>query len=161
MKKKYRRKKKPPTEKSEASKWQSRYIRIKACIETSNKIPSMSPKDLIAQCYTCDKFVSISKIGGMQMGHFKSRGSGGGSGTYFNEDNIRPQCGSCNAFEGGKPEEFERRLVSELGQAVVDRLKVLHKLPSPYGPRDYIGLILYYKTEVQKLLEETGIRKWW
>ncbi len=155
-----RKKKKQPTEKSEASKWQSRYIRIKACIETSQKIPSMSPKDLIAQCYTCGKFVSVSKKGGMQMGHFKPRGSGGGSGTYFNEDNIRPQCGSCNAFEGGKPEEFEKRLIIEIGQKEVAKLEILHLLPSPYGPRDFPGLTLHYKAEVEKLLEETGIKKW-
>ena len=97
----------------------------------------------------------------MQMGHFKPRGSKGGSGTYFNENNLRPQCGSCNAFEGGKTEEYEAKLVIEIGQESVDKLKVLHKLPSPYGPRDYPGLTLYYKAKVQKLLEETGIRKWW
>lgn len=158
---KFKRKKKPKTPKSIAWDWMSRWVRIKAVIETCDFIPSLSPKDLIAECYTCGKLASVRKRGGIQAGHWKPRSSGGGSGTYFDERNIRPQCGSCNGFEGGKSEEFRANLVKEYNEETVLELERLHRLPSRWGPREYPGLILYYKAEVEKLLKKTGIRKWW
>ena len=158
---KWRRKPKKKTDKQIAWDWMSRWVRITAVIETCEQIPTLSPLDLIAQCCTCGKLSSVRKKGGIQAGHYKARGIGGGSGTYFDERNIGPQCGSCNGFEGGRPEKFREYLVEKYDEETVQDLERLHKLPSRWGPRQYPGLILHYKVEVSRLLEETGIKKWW
>jgi hypothetical protein len=80
---------------------------------------------------------------------------------YFDERAIRLQCAKCNGFEGGRYEEFREGLVNEYGEETVKELEKLHKLPSRWGPKEYPGLIEYYKDETERLLKETGIRKWW
>ncbi len=156
-----RRKAKKKGPKQTASDWQSRWVRITAVIETCTKFPELSPKDLIAQCCTCGKLTSVSRRGGIQCGHWKPRSSGGSSGTYFDERNIGPQCGNCNGFGGGETDKFRAYIVKKYDEDVAQELERLHLLPSRWGPREYPGLTLYYKTEVEKLLKETGIRKWW
>ena len=56
----------------------------------------------------------------MQNGHYISRSY---LATRFDENNCRPQCVGCNVFGGGKPFEFEERLVKEIGREKVDDLK--------------------------------------
>ncbi len=161
MARKFKRKKKPKTPKSIAWDWMSRWVRLTAVIETCDKFPSLSPKDLIAQCCTCGKLASVRKKGGIQAGHWQPRGSGGGSGTYFHECNVGPQCGQCNGFEGGKPEEFKAYLIKRHNKIIVQELESMHKLPSRWGSREYPGLTLYYREKVEQILKETGARKWW
>ncbi len=152
--------KKVKTPKSIAWDWMSRWVRLKAVIETSKKF-GFDSRDALAQCYTCGKFVGITRRGGGQAGHFKTRGQGGSSGLYFDDRAIRLQCATCNSFEQGRPKEFREGLVNEYSEETVQELERLHSLPSRWGPREYQGLSLYYETETKKLLEETGITKWW
>jgi hypothetical protein len=161
MRYKRRYKKKGKTQKQIAWDWMSRWVRLKAVIETCENNPTLSPDFMLAECYTCGALCNIKKKGGGQAGHFRSRGHGGSSGLYFDERAIRLQCAKCNGFDGGRPQEFREQLVREYGEETVRELERLHKLPSRWGPREYPGLILYYKAETQKLLEETGIQKWW
>ncbi len=154
---KHKRRKKKITPKSIAWDWMSRYIRLSAVVALSKKL-DFDPADRLGECYTCGK---ISDVKYMDAGHFKSRDIGGSSGLYFDERAIRLQCKQCNAHKQGCPTEFRERLVKEYGEATVLELEQIHRLPARWGPREFPGLILYYQAEVKKLLEETGIRKWW
>lgn len=152
-----RRKKQPKTEKSIAWDWMSRWVRLTAVVILSNK-RGFDPYDRLGECYTCGKIGDVAYGDG---GHFKSRDIGGSSGLYFDERAIRFQCKQCNSQRQGAPTEFREGLVNEYDEATVQELERLHKLPARWRPRDFPGLILYYKAEVRKLLEETGIKPWW
>ncbi len=158
IKYKIARKKGPKTNKEKAWDWMSRWVRLTAVVTLSEKI-GCDPYDRLGECYTCG---TIKDVAYMDGGHFKSREMGGASGLYFDERAIRVQCKQkCNAFGQGKPTEFRANLVKEYDEKIVVELERLHRLPSRWGPREYPGLILYYKSEVEKLLKEHGIRKWW
>lgn len=137
--------------------WMSRWVRLIAVVALSKK-RLFDPYDRMGECYTCGK---IGDVKYMDAGHFKSRDIGGSSGLYFDERAIRLQCKQCNAHRQGCPTEFREGLVKEYGEATVIELEQLHRLPSRWGPREFPGLIIFYKAEVKKLLEETGIVKWW
>lgn len=156
--KRFRRKPKCKTIKDVAWDWMSRWVRIKAAISLAERWGS-DPAERVGECYTCGVIKDVAYMDG---GHFKSREMGGASGLYFDERAIRVQCKQkCNAFGQGKPTEFRANLVKEYNEETVLELERLHRLPSRWGSREYPGLILHYKAEVKKLLEETGIRKWW
>lgn len=143
-----------------AWEWMSRAVRLQGVIDTAKKFGT-DTRDAIAECYTCGALVSINRKGGGQAGHFRSRGHGGGSGLYFDARAVRVQCAKCNAWHQGKPDEFREGLVKEYGEKTVRELERFHKLPSRWGPHEYPGLIEYWKAETMRLLELTGIRKWW
>src|SRR4030042_5187071 len=107
--------------------WCSRYIRIRD-----------SNADY-GHCYTCGAMVPIKYA---QSGHFKSRGIGGNSGIYFDERAIHLQCKQCNAFEQGKPEEYEDHLIFDYGPEVVTELKLKHKT-NRYTLMDLVGLEMF------------------
>lgn len=137
--------------------WMSRWVRLSAVVSLSKKM-GFDPYDRLGECYTCGK---IRDVKYMDAGHFKSRDFGGSSGLYFDERAIRLQCKNCNAHRQGAPTEFREGLVKEYGEAGVIELEQIHRMPSRWGPREFPGLILFYKAEVKKLLDETGIVKWW
>lgn len=161
----YRRKKKKrkgKTPKQIAWQWMSRAVRIKGVIETCERIKSLSVKDCIAECYTCGALVNITKgKHGGQAGHYRSRGSGGSSGIYFDERAVKVQCCICNAFRQGRPDEFREHLIRDYGEKVVDELDILHKLPARWQAKHYPALAIYWEQETLRLLEKTGINKWW
>jgi len=144
------------TPKKIASDWMSRAIRLKAMMDFRKKF--VDPDAECVECITCGRIIHIKKA---DMGHWQGRGSGGGSGTYFDERNVGAQCKRCNGFEGGRTDEFEAYIAKKYGKDTAEDLKIRHKLPSPYRARDYPGLILYWKERTERLLKETGIEKWW
>lgn len=152
-----KRRKKVKTAKSVAWDWMSRRVRLLAVVALSKKL-GFDPYDRIGECYTCGKMGDVKY---MDAGHFKSRDIGGSSGLYFDERAIRLQCKRCNAHKQGCPTEFRAGLVKEYCEADVLNLEQIHRLPSRWGPREFLGLTLHYKTEVELLLKETGIRAWW
>ena len=72
-------------------------------------------------CFTCDKSIKIGTID-CQAGHFISRSY---SPVKYDENNVRPQCSTCNGYGNGKPIEFERRLKLEIGDDTVEMLKTM------------------------------------
>ena len=136
--------------KTETDKWCSRYIRMKAACE-------LNPIERLGRCYTCGV---VKDVAYMDSGHYKSRGSRGHSGLYFDERCIRLQCKRCNGFEGGKPAEFREGLVREYGEDVVQELERLHLVKS-YTEREIYGLGIYFRSEVARMIAEQGVRPWW
>ena len=111
--------------KAETDLWCSRYVRIKAACD-------LDPVQRLGRCFTCG---AVKDVKNMDSGHYKSRGSGGSSGLYFDVRAIRLQCKRCNGFEQGRPAEFRDGLVAQYGEAIVEHLEILHKVRvySPEG----------------------------
>jgi hypothetical protein len=156
--KKQAKKPKSKTPKQKASLAQSRYIRLKAAIEYCRKIgvplsQFNRPEDIIAKCSTCNAVKSWIR---MDMGHCIGRGSGGGSGVYFNEDNLDIQCKPCNGFYGGRRNEFEQHLKDKHGGGIMEELERLN-MTHRYSSTEYPILELYYKQEYKRLVKEIGI----
>ncbi len=92
-----------------ADKWFSWYIRLKYSFEQGG--------ELFCKCYTCGRIHGIKDI---ELGHFQRRGY---LTTRYDENNGRPQCTYCNRYHSGEPEKFELKLIKDVGQKEVDRLK--------------------------------------
>ncbi len=71
----------------------------------------------VAQCYTCDKKLPITK---MHCGHFIPRHY---LATRWEEDNCRPQCVGCNLYGNGQILDFEEHLIKDIGLEKVQELK--------------------------------------
>lgn len=98
------------------------------------------------RCYTCDKPI---QVGGNDCdgGHFIPRTY---SPTKYDEDNVRPQCSSCNQYHEGKPVEFERRLKLEIGDDAVANLKLRSTEPWKWNRPDMVEQVKHYKALVSE-----------
>ena len=144
-------------QKKETDRWCSRYIRLRDAILFYKGRGHTMPAGDYVECYTCGKLVETKYS---QSGHWKSRGSGGHSGIYFDERAIHAQCVSCNGFTQGAPAEYSAHMLEDYGQAVLDELEIKHKV-GRYTLSDLIGLQWYFKSEVERICQEYGIVKWW
>ncbi len=142
------------TPKSKASKAFSRYIRLRDALAYCEKMgidtsQFTRPEDIIGTCCTCGTVKSWIR---MDAGHFKGRGIGGGSGTYFDERNVHLQCKRCNGFEGGRVQDYEKFIIEKYGQLVLDELNLKHHIPGKAGSVELQILEQYYKEEYKRLL---------
>jgi len=71
----------------------------------------------LVQCISCGSLVPIASI---QGGHFISRQN---RATEVEEDNIHPQCATCNVLKKGNYLAYEYALKAKYGNAYVERLK--------------------------------------
>jgi hypothetical protein len=128
-------------------RWCAKYIKTRDSLED---YPESHDLDLV-RCRTCGKWLK-TKSREAQAGHFLSRGIGGSSGIYFDERGLAIQCYQCNCFKQGSPEEFEKYLLKKYGQEIIDELKIKDKTHT-YSLMELEGLLLYYKQEYKKLVE--------
>ena len=144
-------------QKKSTDKWCSRYVRLRDSIEFfKGRGTTTTPGELV-ECYTCGKLIETKYA---QSGHWKSRGIGGQSGIYFDVRAIHAQCSQCNAFKQGSPKEYTQRMLEDYGQEVLDELELKHKVGS-YSLMQLVGLEMLFKAEVEKMLQEYHILKWW
>lgn len=74
-------------------------------------------------CITCGKVLKWdSGIKGMHCGHFLASRC---NSILFEEDNVAPQCQSCNYYRSGEPQKFRLWMLSVRGEEVVERLERL------------------------------------
>lgn len=97
-----------------------------------------------APCFTCDERLPWQEL---QAGHFIRRQH---SSVRFHEDNVRPQCRSCNEFRDGMEHSFEERLRDELGDEEVDDLIELGRREEQYTEAWYRERTRYYRGQVAK-----------
>ncbi len=95
-------------------------------------------------CFTCDKPVKIGTAE-CQAGHFISRSY---SPVKYDEDNVRPQCSTCNGYGNGKPIEFERRLKLQIGDDKVELLKATATNRWKWDKLILIDMIQNYKEQL-------------
>lgn len=101
-------------------------------------------------CFTCDK-VLFWKKDGMQNGHFISRGN---NTLRFSEKNCRPQCLSCNVFKKGNYIEYTLRLISEIGEDEVQKLREQGKENLQFTEKDLQEIIDTYTRKLDLLKSE-------
>jgi hypothetical protein len=80
-----------------------------------------SDYDGYCQCVTCGK---RDKWQNMQDGHYFSRSN---SGTFFDIRNNHVQCVRCNVLLKGNYIEYNKFMLKEYGQKVIDQLEYLSK----------------------------------
>lgn len=75
-------------------------------------------KSLGGRCYTCDKLFPYEKL---VAGHFIEKR--GNANTYFDLDNLRPQCQwYCNRMGGGRKDIYANNLIKEKGPKIIEDL---------------------------------------
>lgn len=104
------------------------------------------------ECYTCGK---RSYWLYLECGHFMSRQN---MSTRFEEQGCRPQCDHCNCALKGNLKKFKRKLISEIGLEEVLRIEKLAKQTKKWGRSEMEEQIWYYKTEVQRMGRDKGIK---
>jgi hypothetical protein len=109
----------------------------------------------LVQCFTCGK-VGHYKTGGMQNGHFQSRKH---LATRFSEDgNCEVQCIKCNIFDSGQQYIFSLRLDEKYGEGRAQELQYLARTTLKISRVEYEEKISYYKSLVEKLLKDKGLK---
>ena len=152
-------KKRGKTQKEKASTACSRYIRLRDAIAYCDKhsidlSQFNHPEDVIGQCCTCGAVKSWIR---MDAGHYKGRGLGGSSGTYFDERNIHLQCKPCNAWEGGKPEEHAEHIKKKYGQAVLDDIRLKCHIPLDSRDLPMQAMEIFYQRKYDELVTDYGL----
>ena len=142
------------TLKQKAWDWCSKYIRLRDAIEFCNRrgidIGQMvRPDDILGECCTCGA-IKVWKY--MDAGHWKGRGLGGGSGTYFDERNINLQCKICNGFRGGMAKEHEEYIREKYGQVVVCELERKHYSRLDMQDIAMLAMEIFYKRKYKDLI---------
>lgn len=72
-------------------------------------------------CITCGSTPEQRYGGGIDAGHYRSRGSAGH--LRFNILNIHLQCKQCNLFGSGNAVEYRIELIKRIGLELVERLE--------------------------------------
>ncbi len=144
-----------PNYKKKASTAMSRYIRLRDALEYCKEhgidlSQFNRPEDIIGKCCTCGKVKSWIR---MDMGHWKGRGLGGGSGTYFDSRNCHLQCKRCNGFEGGRPTEYGEFILDKYGQDVFDELTLKHRIPLNSKDLAMKAMEIHYKQKYDELIK--------
>lgn len=134
----------------------SKYCRLRDAIAYCKKCgidigQFVRPEDIIGACCTCGAIKSWIR---MEAGHFKGRGLGGGSGTYFDERNVNLQCKQCNAFRQGAYAEYETFLVDKYGPDIVEALTRKHVLPIDMRDLAMKATKQYYDNKYKELIRE-------
>ena len=88
----------------------------------------------------------------MDAGHYKGRGLGGGSGTYFDERNVHAQSKDCNAFKQGAPQEYETFLIDKYGPEIIEELTRKHVLQIDMRPLAMVATEQFFKEKYAELI---------
>ena len=97
----------------------------------------------IVKCVTCSNKTHWK---GVDCGHWLSRSY---LSTRFEETNVAAQCKRCNAWFGGRPDDFERFIAAKHGKEEVERLRALKHQSIKRTTSDYEELI----SELQEKLK--------
>ena len=127
--------------KKELDKWFSLYIRLRAASDTG-----------VAVCFTCGKMAHYKTL---QNGHFQSRRF---MATRFDEENCQVQCVKCNMYSQGEQYKFGLALDSKYGEGTAEELEQISRSILKISRVEYEEKIVYYKSLVEKLKKEKGIK---
>lgn len=115
----------------------SKYIRLKDADSLGN-----------VKCYTCGVVKQWQKDG-MQAGHFMSRKH---TVTRWDEQNVKPQCYTCNCHYYGRQYEFGLHLNKEYGAGTSEALLQKSRQTKKNTIIDLQDLIDTYKQKFNSLL---------
>jgi len=114
----------------------SKYVRL-----------SNADKNGYVKCYTCGVKKYWEKDG-MQAGHFMSRKH---TATRFDEQNVKPQCYSCNCHFYGRQFEFGKNLDKEFGEGTSDTLLQKSRQTQKNTVSELQDLIKLYTNKLEEL----------
>ena len=98
-------------------------------------------------CYTCG--VNKSWKYEIDAGHFMGRGK---YATRWEEQNVKPQCKSCNGFRSGEQYLFSKHLDEEYGKGTSDELVYLSNQLAKFTNDELLKKIEHF-TELVKSLK--------
>lgn len=129
-------------EKKKAWTWFSIYIRLK-----------YSDRDGMVSCYTCNK-KAYWKGEGIQAGHFVG---GRNNAVLLDEEQVRPQCYSCNCGRSGEQYTFGKNLEKEYGEKKVKELRKKRFEVLKMSKKDWKEKEDFYKNESLKIAKKKNI----
>ena len=114
----------------------------------ANRIRHVFRKKGQCVCVTCGKALMWSSgIGGMHTGHFL------GSRCFsilFEEDNVAPQCSSCNRYHSGMPDQFKLWMEHVRGPEVIERLEKLKATTRRFTRDELVDMRIGYKLRMKE-----------
>ena len=102
-------------------------------------------------CFTCHRVLTIGTKT-CQGGHWLPKDTYGVH--WFEEDNVRPQCGPCNKWRLGDAEAFRRNLQVELGEGRIDELFESRMEGGSFSVEWYLEKIKEYKLKLSRIEPE-------
>jgi hypothetical protein len=98
-------------------------------------------------CVTCGKIAPwTSHQGAMQTGHFLP---GRMFSILFEEDNVAPQCVSCNKYRGGAIEDYRLWMAEVRGVEVIERLTRLKATLRQFTREELVDMGLEYAARLK------------
>ena len=97
-------------------------------------------------CYTCG--VSKNWKYEIDAGHFMGRGK---YATRWDEQNVKPQCKSCNGFRSGEQYLFSKHLDKEYGDGTADWLVFESNQPARFTNDELLKKIKHFNNLVKDL----------
>lgn len=77
--------------------------------------------------------------------------------TKYDEQNNRPQCGSCNGPEGGRREAYKEKMDNEHGAGTWNLMELRSKEKASWTEFEMNAMIRFYTTAVAILKAEKGL----
>jgi len=103
-------------------------------------------KEGMNQCITCQKWFPISEL---DCGHYISRQH---HSLRYSEQNVAPQCRSCNRFHEGRKDEFALYLIKKYGTGILEELHKQKNVIKQFTCQELTDLIEHYKSKLKELL---------
>lgn len=121
---------------SDRKLWQvfSKYVRLRDADENG-----------YCRCITCARVAHWTK---MDCGHGIGRQH---KSTKYDERNNHAQCKRCNAFEGGRMDEYARMVDMKYGDGTWDKLRIKSKMPCKRTQFEIYQMTKYYATKLKEL----------
>lgn len=104
------------------------------------------------KCISCGK---IKRFEDVDCGHFHSRRH---MATRFDEDNCHAECKYDNRFSADHLIGYERNLIQKIGNQRFDLLNARAHSSCHWLESELNEKLNHYKSEVQRLSEEKGIK---
>lgn len=116
----------------------SRLVRLQGCIKTTGSTE-------YGKCFTCGAVVHFSAT---QCGHFIS---GRTNALFFEPDNSRLQCPTCNTHLGGNLEVYREKLIKEIGLERVEWLESQRHTIKKITEKEWHEYCVKFKEEFNRL----------
>ena len=114
---------------------------IKIAQQVVNKYINHRDKGL--PCISCDKLIT----GRVNASHFWNANNHWN--VRFDEDNIHSSCITCNQHLSGNLLEYQKRLITKIGQKKYDELEAKSKITRKYSREELKEIIEIYRNKIK------------
>lgn len=103
------------------------------------------------RCYCCGNPVHWTSAHAM---HYINRWH---LGTRFDERNVHAGCVVCNCYNSGNIEAYEKHLIHEYGESIIDKLRMKKSILYDKTDIDTKDMMKHYRNETKRLRKEKGL----